>query len=155
MHPRQLRALLDAIHSSIERVASDLASDRPQLAVALRKEGARLPRADELPGGLALRATASRQILVPPMPRQEQAAAACAELRPLLYEALDEGLLSAERFDVLMVRRGRAARALGRRARGVRYGAVSSGSPSDSESSESSSSSTPRSPPRLGASARR
>jgi hypothetical protein len=91
--------LLTDLHRSIDRVAEDLAPDRPSLAAALRKRAAYLPRPEELTVG-------------PPPTSGEQA---CAALSPLMYQALDEGVLDAREFDALMVRRARAARVLGAR----------------------------------------
>jgi hypothetical protein len=88
-------ALLTDLHRNIDRVASDLAHDQPALAEALRNEAAWIPRPEDVD-----RADAPA------------AGVACAALRPLLYEALDEGVLDARRFDTLMLQRGRAARLL-------------------------------------------
>jgi hypothetical protein len=82
--------LLTDIHSSIDRLAEDLSRDRPDLAAALRKEASLIPKPEVVP----------RQLSTPPTVTQ---------LRPLLYRALDEGLLPHRRFDALMIRRVRAA----------------------------------------------
>jgi hypothetical protein len=87
--------LLVEIHRSIDRVAEDLARDQPALAAALRKEAERIPRPEDVVRG------------APPA-----GGAAPESLEPLLYEALDEGVLDARRFDSLMVRQQRAARTL-------------------------------------------
>jgi hypothetical protein len=93
-------ALLTDLHRSLDRLAEDLAADRPALAEALRRESAWIPRPDEL-------------MATPP----PSAAEACASLPPLLYQALDAGVVDARRFDALMVRGRRAARCLaGRRS---------------------------------------
>jgi hypothetical protein len=84
--------LLTDIHRSIDRLAEDLSRDRPDLAAALRKEAALIPKPDVAPP--------------PPPPRAPPSA---TQLGPLLYRALDEGLLPHQRFDALMVRRARAA----------------------------------------------
>jgi hypothetical protein len=84
--------LLTDIHSSIDRLAEDLSRDRPDLAAALRKEAALIPRPEITPSP------------PPPPPR-----APASRLGPLLYRALDEGILPHQRFDALMVRRARAA----------------------------------------------
>jgi hypothetical protein len=84
--------LLTDIHRSIDRLAEDLSRDRPDLAAALRKEAALIPKPDVAPP--------------PPSPRAPPSA---TQLGPLLYRALDEGLLPHQRFDALMVRRARAA----------------------------------------------
>jgi hypothetical protein len=88
--------LLDDIHRSIDRLAENLTPDRPDLAAALRKEAALIPRPD----------------LAPVHPRPP---ASATQLGPLLYRALDEGLLPHHRFDALMIRRARAAGVLRQR----------------------------------------
>jgi hypothetical protein len=80
--------LLADIHGSLDRLADDLSRDRPDLAHALRKEASLIPRPDP----------AAR-----PLPSSRQ------QLGPLLYRALDEGILTHRRFDALMVRRVHAA----------------------------------------------
>jgi hypothetical protein len=82
--------LLDDIHRSIDRLAENLTPDRPDLAAALRKEASLIPRPD-----IAC--------------AQTKPAASATQLGPLLYRALDEGLLPHRRFDALMIRRARAA----------------------------------------------
>jgi hypothetical protein len=84
--------LLTDLHRSLDRVADDLTPDRPDLAAALRRQSAWIPRPETV-------ATA-------PAPRSTTAA--CAALPPLLYEALDEGVIDARTFDKLMIRRLRA-----------------------------------------------
>ncbi len=84
--------LLTDLHRSLDRLVEDLTPDQPELAAALRKEAAWIPRPEEV----IARAPPS-------------SASACASLRPLLYEALDAGVVDARRFDALMVRRARAA----------------------------------------------
>lgn len=75
--------LLTDIHSSIDRLAEDLSRDRPDLAAALRKEAALIPRPEITPS--------------PPAPPPR---APAARLGPLLYRALDEGILPHQRsFD--------------------------------------------------------
>jgi hypothetical protein len=99
--------LLADIHHSLDRLAEDLSRDRPDLALALRKEATLIPRPERAPP--------------PPPPRAAfapRAPANCAQLRPLLYRALDEGVLPARRFDALMVRRARAAGILRMRSSG-------------------------------------
>jgi hypothetical protein len=86
-----ISALLTDIHHSIDRLAEDLSRDRPDLAAALRKEAALIPKPD----------------LPPPPPSLPPPTV--TQLRPLLYRALDEGLLPHRRFDALMIRRARAA----------------------------------------------
>lgn len=83
--------LLIDLHRSLDRVAEDLQPDRPDLAAALRRQSAWIPRPD---------------IATAPQPRS--VAGACAALPPLLYEALDEGVIDARTFDKIMIRRLRA-----------------------------------------------
>jgi hypothetical protein len=97
--------LLTELHRSIDRVAEDLSVGRPELAAALRREASWIPRPEEV----------ARH--PPPQLAPPDAARACSALRPLLYDALDEGVVDARRFDSLMLRRARAARALRERAR--------------------------------------
>jgi hypothetical protein len=96
MRNRVLVDLLTELHRSIDRVAEDLAPDRPELARALRKQSARIPRPEEIARG-----------------QKPSSARPSGTLAPLLYHALDEGALDARSFDVLMVQRLRAARLLG------------------------------------------
>jgi hypothetical protein len=84
--------LLTDLHRSLDRLVEDLAPDQPQLAAALRKEAAWIPRPEEI---IAQAPTTG--------------SSACASLGPLLYEALDAGVVDARQFDALMVRRARAA----------------------------------------------
>jgi hypothetical protein len=99
-----LDCLLADIHHSLDRLAEDLSRDRPDLALALRKEATLIPRPERAPP--PLRAAAPK------------GPANCAALRPLLYRALDEGVLKPRRFDALMVRRVRAAGVLRMRSIG-------------------------------------
>jgi hypothetical protein len=99
-----LDRLLADIHHSLDRLAEDLSRDRPDLALALRKEATLIPQPE--------RAPQPRAALAPKAP------ANCAQLRPLLYRALDEGVLPSRRFDALMVRRARAAGILRMRSNG-------------------------------------
>ena len=92
-----LNDLLADIHRSLDRLAEDLSRDRPDLATALRKEAALLPK---------------------PEPSPPRAAATCAQLGPLLYRGLDEGLVKPRNFDRLMIRRVRAANVLRARQSG-------------------------------------
>jgi hypothetical protein len=94
--------LLTDLHQSLERLAEDLSRDRPALANALRRESAWIPRPDEV-----------RTKPAPPPPASPTRAV--RDLRPLLYRALDEGIVSARRFDALMVRHMRARRAMRQR----------------------------------------
>jgi hypothetical protein len=91
--------LLTDLHHSIDLVAEDLQRDRPDLANALRVQSAWIPRPeqirDEPPTGSSIRA--------------------CEELAPLLYEAVDAGLLDGNQFDRMMLRQIQAARALEKR----------------------------------------
>jgi hypothetical protein len=94
-----LNDLLADIHRSLDRLAEDLSRDRPDLASALRKEAALLPRPE-------------------PSPHQSSSPANCVQLGPLLYRALDEGSLQARQFDRLMIRRVRAAHVMRARQSG-------------------------------------
>jgi hypothetical protein len=49
MRHSDLHALLAEIHHSIDRLATDLGRDRPDLAAAVRREAAWLPRAPASP----------------------------------------------------------------------------------------------------------
>lgn len=71
--------------------------DRPDLANALRLQTMNIPRPRVTVGERAS----------PPSPEM-----ACAELPPLLYGALDAGLVDAREFDRMMVLKTRAARTL-------------------------------------------
>jgi hypothetical protein len=95
--------LLADIHGSLDRLAEDLSRDRPDLADALRKEASLIPRPD--PAADA-RAAPTRTT--------------CQRLGPLLYRALDEGLLTHRRFDALMIRRVHVAGVL----RSRKYGCL-------------------------------
>jgi hypothetical protein len=99
---KELVDLLVDLHSSLDRFVQDLAQDRPKLATAVRQETAWIPRAEQLTAG---------QQTIPKSPHGSPEAARAA-LRPLLYRALDAGVLDARRFDVLMLRRAQAARRL-------------------------------------------
>jgi hypothetical protein len=91
-------ALLTDIHQSIDRVADDLSRDRPDLATALRVQAAWIPRPEEID------------------PASDGGGErACRRLRPLLYRALDEGVLDGDQFDRMMLRQNQARRALGKR----------------------------------------
>ena len=96
-----LNDLLADIHRSLDRLAEDLSRDRPDLASALRKEAALLPRPEAPPPRSSL-----------PLP------ASCVQLGPLLYRALDEGTLPHRQFDRLMIRRIRAANVMRARQSG-------------------------------------
>jgi hypothetical protein len=91
-----LDRLLRELHHSIDRLADDLAIDRPDLATALRRKSESIPRPAD-----------------PAEPRESPGSrAACTRLHPLLYHALDAGVVEARDFDALMLLRGRASRAL-------------------------------------------
>lgn len=98
--------LLTDLHRSLDLVAEDVARDRPALAHALRRRAAWIPRPEEVARTL-------------PSLREKRATGdgACRSLPPLLYRALDEGVLSAPQFDSLMVGQSRAARVMRERAR--------------------------------------
>lgn len=105
--------LLSDLREAIHRLA-DAVADHPPTAHALER------LADELP---TTRPSLRRQ-LAARLPRNP------SRIEPLLYRALDHGLLDGRGFDAAMLVRSRAARALERR-----YSPDESGSPSDSESS--------------------
>jgi hypothetical protein len=87
--------LLTQIHHSLDRVCEDLDCDRPDLSRALRAHAAWIPRPDE--------------IVPPPSSTGTRSVKA---LRPLLYDALDAGVVDARRFDALMLERARAEQIL-------------------------------------------
>jgi hypothetical protein len=94
-HPT-LDTLLEELHRSIDRLADDLSLDRPDLATALRRKSESIPRpADRAPS-----------------PAETGSRVACRRLHPLLYHALDEGVVHARDFDALMLLRRRAGRLL-------------------------------------------
>jgi hypothetical protein len=96
--------LLTDLHRSIDLVAQDVAREQPALAEALRKRAAWIPRPDDVVAPLrTARAAATGE-------------GACRALPPLLYRALDEGVLDAKQFDSLMVGQSRAARVMRERA---------------------------------------
>jgi hypothetical protein len=95
-----VRLLVD-IHQNVDRLCEDLQTDRPDLAASVRQHAAWIPRPADLLRGDSPPATSSVH-----------------RLGGLLYEALDEGLIDARQFDVLMVERTRAERVL--RTRGQR-----------------------------------
>jgi hypothetical protein len=106
--------LLTDLHQSIDLLAQDLARDRPALAAALRRRSAWIPRPEDVSptarapttsGGNSAPSAHSRA-------RAPSSGAVCRQLPPLLYRALDEGVLNAKQFDSLMVGQSRAARAL-------------------------------------------
>jgi hypothetical protein len=107
-----LLELVAEIHRNVDRVCLDLEGDRPELANALRAQARAIPRPEEL-------------VRVVPASNKS---VGC--LGPLLYDALDEGIVDARQFDALMLARARAERILVERQLGG-YG-VSVGSPSDS-----------------------
>ena len=90
--------LLLEIHQNVELLCEDLQTDRPDLAVAIREHAAWIPRPDELMRGV-----------------QPSTKATVERLGPLLYDALDEGLVDARHFDALMLERARAERVIDRR----------------------------------------
>jgi hypothetical protein len=98
MHETFLAFLTD-LHQSIDRVADDLSRDRPDLATALRLQAAWIPRPEDIPD---------------PSPETD-GERSCRRLRPLLYEALDKGVLDGRQFDRMMLRQVQARRALGKR----------------------------------------
>lgn len=108
--------LLEDLHHAIHRLADAVADERP-IATALRRF------ADDLPSTRPV----LRRALAARLPRNPSA------IQPLLWSALADGVIDSRRFDVAMITRTRAARALARRGR---YSPPApTGSPSDSESS--------------------
>lgn len=85
------RLILSELHAAIEKLATAVDEHAP-IAAALRRFANRLPEAEML---------LSRR----PAP-----------MRDLLYRALDEGTIDAQRFDWLMLAENRAARARGNAA---------------------------------------
>jgi hypothetical protein len=90
--------LLTEIHRNVDRVCEDLEPDRPDLAEAIRDHAAWIPRPEDL-----LRGT---------LPSTKTSV---VRLGPLLYDALDEGVVDSRQFDALMLERTRAERVLLRR----------------------------------------
>jgi hypothetical protein len=88
---RDLEELLSHLHQSIDLLATDLSRDRPDLARELRRQTAWIPPPER----------------IRPPDRRRRA------LKPLLYRALDAGILNDRRFDTFMLQERRAARALG------------------------------------------
>ena len=91
--------LLIEIHQNVDLLCEDLEQDRPDLADAIRTHAAWIPRPEELLRG-ALPSTTKAPV---------------ERLGPLLYDALDEGLVDARQFDALMLERTAAARVLDER----------------------------------------
>lgn len=92
--------LLLEIHRNVDLLCEDLQDDRPDLADSIREHAAWIPKPDDLLRGA--------------MPSTK---ATVRRLGPLLYDALDEGLLDAHHFDALMLERARAERVLDARER--------------------------------------
>lgn len=92
--------LLLEIHRNVDLLCEDLQEDRPDLADSIREHAAWIPKPDDLLRGA--------------MPSTK---ATVRRLGPLLYDALDEGLLDAHHFDALMLERARAERVLDARER--------------------------------------
>jgi hypothetical protein len=87
--------LLLEIHRNVDLLCEDLQTDRPDLAAAIRDHAAWIPRPDDLLRGA--------------LPSTKRSA---RRLGPLLYDALDEGLVDAHRFDALMLERARAEKVI-------------------------------------------
>jgi hypothetical protein len=87
--------LLVHLHHSLDRVTAELA-DRPDLARALRRRAAWIPRPEDLAKGKALTEPG-------------------VGLKPVLYQALEEGAVDAKEFDKLMLREECARREVKRR----------------------------------------
>src|ERR1700744_2626811 len=103
MSPRMLNdrlaALFAEIHHNVDRLCDDLQIDRPDLAAAVRRRASCIPRPEEL---------------VPKVPVKTELSV--ERLGPLLYDALDEGVIDARQFDALMIDRTRARRLFAERA---------------------------------------
>ena len=84
--------MLVTLHESLDRVVDALTPDRPDLARALRKRAAWIPRPEQIARGRLGRG------------------ARTPNLGPLLYEALAEGAVDGREFDRVMIRQERAAR---------------------------------------------
>ncbi len=102
MHRHALLRLLAGLHGAIDRVAEDLDADQPRLAQALREKAASIPKPKRWVRIVHTRDTR----------------AACRSIPPLLYNALDHGLVDVDIFDALMVGQSRARKML--RARSVK-----------------------------------
>ncbi len=87
--------LLQEIQRSVDLVCADLQPDRPDLAEAIRVHLAWIPPPEQLDRGVM----PSAKITV-------------RRLGPLLYDALDEGLVDAHQFDALMLERSLAQRVI-------------------------------------------
>ncbi len=98
MQTDPLLDLLLEIHHNVDLLCEDLQRDRPDLAEAIRDHAAWIPRPDDLLRGA-----------------QPSTKATVRRLGPLLYDALDEGLVDARQFDALMLERARAERVIDRR----------------------------------------
>ncbi len=96
MRRRPLLDLLAGLHGAIDRVADDLDADQPRLAQALREKAAWIPKPKR-----RVRIVLTRDTRV-----------ACRSIPPLLYNALDHGLVDVDIFDALMVGQSRARRML-------------------------------------------
>jgi hypothetical protein len=88
-----LRRLLADITRSLDALADDLDADRPELAHALRRE-ARVFQEPSAPNS----ASVARE----PPPRRRRS------VEPLLYDALDAGLIGSKSLDRLLIRTRRA-----------------------------------------------
>jgi hypothetical protein len=97
-----INQLLTAIHRNVDRVCEDLQHDRPDLAASVREHASWIPRPEDLGARDPALTTTNNSL---------------GALHPLFYDALAEGLIDARQFDVLMVERVRAARALDERGR--------------------------------------
>jgi hypothetical protein len=95
----RLAALFAEIHHNVDRLCDDLQFDRPDLAAAVRQRASCIPRPEEL---------------VPKLPAPPHVSA--ERLGPLLYDALDEGVIDSRQFDALMIDRTRARRLIAERA---------------------------------------
>jgi hypothetical protein len=96
MRHRALLDLLAGLHRAIDQVADDLDADQPRLAQALRAKATSIPKPKHQVG--IVHASDTR--------------VACRCIPPLLYNALDHGLVDVDLFDALMVGQSRARRML-------------------------------------------
>ncbi len=87
------QTLLSDLHEAIDRLA-DAVDDQPAVAAALRRFATRLPEAER---------SERSETRLPQNP---------SAIRPLLWEALADGLIDGHQFDVAMVTRARAAQVI-------------------------------------------
>jgi hypothetical protein len=90
-----LTDLLKEVQCSVDQLCEVLQPDRPDLVDAIRVHSSWIPPRDQLDRGV-----------MPPVKITVR------KLAPLLYDALDEGLVDAHDFDALMLERSIAERVL-------------------------------------------